>query len=158
MLKQCLFTFLLVGLICAARPSAVAQDSGTNNQPSAPAGGPPERGHGGHFDPAQRAERLAKELKLTSDQQSKVQDILKSEQSQMEKLHQDSSLSQQDRHSKMMDIHKTSSDQIHALLTADQQKKWDELQVRQDQWMQGHHHPGGQAPAQGAPPDSSDQK
>jgi hypothetical protein len=73
------------------------------------------------MDPQQRSEMLAKHLNLSSDQQAKVLDILKSEQSQMEKVHSDSSLAQQDRHSKMMDIHKTSSDQIRALLDSDQQ-------------------------------------
>lgn len=152
MVKQCLLTAMLVGLIYTAVPSAIAQDSGSNDQQSAPAGAPPERGHGrGHFDPAKRAEMLGKQLNLTSDQHSKVQDILKSEQSQMQSLRQDSSVSQPDRHSKMMDIHKGSNEQIRALLDTTQQKKWDEMQSRQDQWMQGHRH-GGQA--QGAPPDS----
>jgi hypothetical protein len=53
----------------------------------------------------------------------------------------------------MMDIHKTSSDQIRALLDSNQQKKWDEMQSHREQ-MQGHH-AHGQAP--GAAPDS-DQK
>ena len=91
---------------------------------------------------------LSKQLKLSSDQQSKVGDILKSEQSQMEAVHQDSSLSQQDRRSKMMDIHKTSNDQIRGLLDSDQQ-------ARQEQWIQGHHR-GGETPP--APPDSFPQK
>ena len=88
---------------------------------------------------------LTKRLNLTSDQQAKVLDILKSEQSQMESLHSDSSLSQQDRHSKMMDIHKTSDDQIRALLDPDQQKKFDAMQNRQ--W-QGRQQGGDQAPDQ----------
>jgi hypothetical protein len=156
MFKQCLLALLLAGLVYTVMPSAIAQDSGSSDQQSAPAGAPPEHGHGrGHFDPAKRAEMIGKQLKLSSDQQSKVQDILKSEQSQMEGVHQDSSLSQPDRRAKMMDIHKTSNDQIRGLLDSDQQKKWDEMQARQEQWMQGHHH-GGQAP--GATPDSSEQK
>jgi len=140
---------ILAGLVYTVTPSAVAQDSGGNDQQSAPAGAPPEHGRGrGHFDPAQRAEMLSKQLKLSSDQQSKVGDILKSEQSQMEAVHQDSSLSQQDRRSKMMDIHKTSNDQIRGLLDSDQQ-------ARQEQWIQGHHR-GGETPP--APPDSFPQK
>ena len=53
----------------------------------------------------------------------------------------------------MMDIHKASNDQIRGLLNADQQKKWDEMQSRREQMMQGHH-PGGEM----APPDSQQQK
>lgn len=97
---------------------------------------------------------LTKEVGLTSEQQPKVLDILKSEQSQMEKLHSDSSMSQEDRRAKMMDIHKSSNDQIRALLNPDQQKKWDQMQSKREQW-QGHRHDG-QNPS--GPPDSSDQK
>lgn len=156
MVKQCLLTLMLAGLVYTVTPSAIAQYSGSNDQQSAPAGAPPEHGRGrGHLDPAKRSEMLAKQLNLTSDQQSKVQDILKSEQSQMQTLRQDSSVSQQDRRAKMMEIHKGSNDQVRALLDSTQQKKWDEMQSRQEQWMQGHR-PGGQAP--GTPPDSSEQK
>ena len=97
---------------------------------------------------------LSKQLSLTSDQQAKVLEVLKSEQSQMEKLRSDSSLSQEDRRAKMMDIHKSSNDQVRAILNPDQQKKWDEMQSRREQW-QGHHHDG-QKP--GSPPNSSDQE
>jgi hypothetical protein len=54
----------------------------------------------------------------------------------------------------MMDIHKSSDDQIRTLLDPDQQKKWDAMQSRREQW-QGHHQEG-QGP--GAAPDSSEQK
>ena len=156
MVKQRLLTLTLAGLVYTVTPSAIAQASGSNDPQSAPAGAPPEHGRGsGHFDPAKRSEMLAKQLNLTSDQQSKVQDILKSEQSQMQSVRQDSSVSQQDRHSKMMEIHKGSNDQVRALLDSTQQKKWDEMQSRQEQWIQGHH-AGGQTP--GAPPDASEQK
>ena len=147
-----LMLFCLVGMLTA---SAVAQDNGGNQPQSASPGAPPEhwRGHG-QPDPAKRAEMLTKQLGLTSEQQPKVLDVLKSEQSQMEKLRSDSSLSQEDRRGKMMDIHKSTNDQIRALLTADQQKKWDEMQSRREQW-QGHHHDGQKS---GPPPDSSDQE
>ena len=155
MLKRSLLVFMLAALACAISTSAVAQNSGSNDQQSAPAGAPPEHGYGHrHFDPQQRTEMLTKRLKLNSDQQSKVLDILKSEQSQMEKLRSDSSLSQDDRRSKMMDIHKASNDQIRTLLDSDQQKKWDTMQSEHEQW-QGHHHEG-QEP--GPPPNSSQQQ
>lgn len=147
MLKHCLLALMLAGLVFAVGPSAIAQDAGTNNQQGAPPSAPPEHG-GRHWrmDPAKRAAMLGKQLNLSSDQQSKVQDILTSEQSQTESLRSDSSVSPEDRHSKMMDIHKASNDQIRALLDPDQQKKWDEMQSRREQWMQGHHE-GGQPPA-----------
>jgi len=65
-----------------------------------------------------------------------VQSALESERSQMESLHQDSSLSQQDRRAKMMEIHKGTDAQIRGVLDSNQQKKWDEMQAKREQWMQ----------------------
>lgn len=155
MLKNCLLALTLAGLIYTVTPAAIAQDTGGNDQQAAPSAAPPEHGPGrGHMDPAKHAAMLAKRLNLSSDQQSKVQDVLKSEQSQMEGLRADSSVSQEDRRSKMMEIHKSTNDQIRGLLNPDQQKKWDEMQSRREEWMQGHHH-GGEAPG---PPDSPPQQ
>jgi hypothetical protein len=52
----------------------------------------------------------------------------------------------------MMDAHKSSNDQIRAVLNADQQKKFDEMLARREQWVKGRH----QGPPAGAP--DSDQK
>jgi periplasmic protein CpxP/Spy len=143
MIKHCLLALMLAALVSAVTPSVFAQDSGSNEQQSGPA---MQAQHGyGHnqFDPEKRTEMLTKQLKLNSDQQAKVGDILKSEKSQMDSLRSDSSASQEDRHSKMMEIHKSSNEQIRALLDPDQQKKFDEMQSRQKE----HYHHGGQAPS-----------
>jgi protein CpxP len=154
MLKHSLLALSLAGLIYAA--PAVAQNAAPNgaapDQQSAPNAQQQWHGRGhGEMDPAKHAEMLAKKLNLTADQQTKVQDIFKTEQSQMESLHNDSSTSRDDRHAKMMDIHKASGDQVRALLDPTQQKKWDEMQSKREQ-RQGHGHGG-----QGAPPDSQQQ-
>ncbi len=149
MLKHCFLALSLAALAYTITPAAVAQDNGSNQEQSAP-----EHGHR-NFDPAKRAEMLGKQLNLTTDQQGKVLDVLKSEQSQMQSLHSDSSLSQEDRRSKAMDIHKTSNEQIRALLTPDQQKKFDEMQSRHGNWG----HQGGQAPqGEQTPPPSNPQQ
>jgi hypothetical protein len=93
--------FASLMLFCLVRmlpTSFVAQNS---NEPQSPPAGERSEHEYGHrrWDPSQHAEMLGKQLKLNSDQQSKVLDILKSEQSQMEKLRSDSSLSQDDRRS-----------------------------------------------------------
>lgn len=147
MVKHALLALVVAGLLYTVSP-ATAQDNGSPDQQAAPAG-PPERGHR-HFDPTQRTEMLTRRLKLNSDQQAKVLDILKSEQSQMQSLHSDTSTSQDDRRAKMMEIHKASDDQIRGLLDSNQQKKWDEMQSRHEQW-QGHRGDG-QAPNGGATP------
>ena len=148
MFKQCLLVLLAASLIAIAVPFVAAQDSPPSNQAGQGNGG----WHHGPPDPAERTKELTKQLNLTSDQQTKVQDILQSEHSQMETLHQDSSLSQQDRHAKMMDIRKTGDTQIRALLDSTQQKKWDEMQAKREQW--GHNGQKGQPQGgdQPAPP------
>jgi protein CpxP len=152
MLKQCLLVLLAAGLITIAAPFAAAQasnDSPPNNQQ-------PAQGNGGWRhgppDPAQRTQELTKKLKLTSDQQTKVQDIFQSERSQMESLRQDTSLSQQDRHAKMMDIRKSADAQVRALLDSTQQKKWDEMQAKREQWGQNRRHGPPDAGSQQGPP------
>jgi len=143
MLKQSLLVITVAALLYMLLPGAVAQEPGSSDQQPAAS----EHAHAhAHMDPAKRAAMLAKRLNLNSEQQSKVEDIIKSEQSQMEGVHSDTSLSKEDRRSKMMDIHKSSSDQIRGLLDPDQQKKWDEMQSKQQERMQEHHHeqaPGG---------------
>jgi len=153
MLKNCFVMLMLSCMFGVVATSAVAQDNSGNEPQSSQGGEPSEHGYGRrHFDPTQRTQMLTKRLKLTSDQQSKVLDILKSQQSQMEQLRSDASASQDDRRSKMMDIRKSSDSQIRALLDSDQQKKWDKMQSERGHW--GGHHNEGQdsgAPAN-APP------
>jgi hypothetical protein len=148
MLKQYMLVLVASGLIAIAEPFATAQSSpNPNDQPSPSAQNDGGRHHGPP-DPAERTRELTEHLKLTSDQQTKVREALDSEHSQMESLHQDTSLSQQDRRSKMMEIRKSTDDQIRGLLDSDQQKKWDKMQANREQWMQNHH---------GGPPNSGQQ-
>ena len=152
MIKQCLLVVLSAGLILSAASFAAAQSS--NDSPADNQQSPPSQGSGGWHhgppDPAAHTQELTKKLKLTSDQQTKVQDIFQSERTQMESLRQDSSTSQQDRRGKMMDIRKNTDTQIRALLDSNQQKKWDEMQAKREQWGQDRHH--------GPPPNGGDQQ
>jgi|SRR5579862_6577904 len=150
MLKQSLLVFVAAGAISIAAPFVAAQDAPAADQQSQPA---QEHGnwHRGPQDPAERTKELTKRLNLTADQQTKVQEALQSQHSQMESLRQDTSLSQEDRRAKMMDIHKSTNDQIRGVLDATQQKQWDEMQAKREQRMQGHHAPdagSNQAPPQ----------
>jgi protein CpxP len=132
MLKQSLLILAAAGLISIAAPFATAQSNDQQAQPMQDNGGR----HHGPPDPVERTKELTKHLKLTSDQQTKVQSALESQRSQMESVHQDTSLSQQDRRTKMMDIRKSTDDQIRGLLDSNQQKKWDEMQAKREHWMQ----------------------
>jgi periplasmic protein CpxP/Spy len=151
MLRNRLLTLVLAGLVYSVTP-LIAQENSAPTQQAGPPAGPPEHGHG-NFDPARRADMLAKHLQLNSDQQAKVLDIFKSTQSQIEGLRNDTSSSRDEKRSKMMQIRKDSDDQIRALLDSNQQKKWDEMQSRRQQW-QGHHEDGQPQ----SNPDSSEQK
>jgi len=139
MFKQSMLILAAASLISIAAPFATAQNSPSpsqsNDQQSATSQDNGGRHHGPP-DPAERTRELTKHLKLTSDQQTKVQSALVSERSQMESVHQDTSLSQQDRRTKMMEIRKSTDDQIRGLLDSNQQKKWDEMQAKREQRMQ----------------------
>ena len=142
MLKK-YFCALLLASVTYVVPAAIAQDSGAqasgsdDQQQSAPAENRAEHG-GRHFDPAARADHMSKMLDLTPDQKAKVQDILNSEQTKMESLRQDSSMSREDRRAKMMDIHKQSADQIRTLLNETQQQKFDDMRSKMQERMQSH--------------------
>lgn len=134
MFKQSLIALLAAGLLSIAMTFATAQSSPSNDQQT-----PPSQENGmhrrGQMDPAERTRELTKHLNLSSDQQTKVRDIYESARSQMENLRHDSSLSQEERHTKMMEIHKNSDAQVRGLLDSAQQKKWDEMQARREQMM-----------------------
>jgi protein CpxP len=158
MFKQRLLILIAAGAIATATFAAAQDSQSAPPQGNDQQGAPPMAGNGGwqHHgppDPAQRTQELTKRLKLTSDQQTKVQEILVAEKSQMESMHQDSSAAPQDRRAKMMDIRKSTDTQIRAVLDSTQQKKWDEMQARREERMQNHR--GGMSdPAAGqqAPP------
>ncbi|MFZ0318536.1 MAG: hypothetical protein WAL56_05370 [Candidatus Sulfotelmatobacter sp.] len=150
MVKKYLLILATSGALLMAASFAGAQDSQSNEPPAPPS---QEMGGGRHHnppDPAQRTAELTKHLNLTADQQTKVQSALEAQRSQMESVHQDSSLSQQDRRAKAMDIHKATDAQIRGLLDSNQQKKWDEMQARREQRMQNRG--GGPPDAQQGPP------
>jgi periplasmic protein CpxP/Spy len=143
MLKQRFLILVAAGIMTLAATFAGAQDNqstppspSTSNDQQSSMGGDNGRRRHGPPDPAERTRELTKKLKLTSDQQTKVQAALQSEHNQMESLRQDSSLSQQDRRAKMMDIHQSTDAQIRGLLDSTQQAKWDEMQAKREQWMQ----------------------
>jgi protein CpxP len=146
MLKHPLLVLVAAGVISVTAPFAAAQNSPSSNDQQSSM----SQEGGGHRhgppDPVERTRELTKHLKLTSDQQTKAQSALEAEHSQMESLHQDTSLSQQDRHAKMMEIHKATDEQIRGLLDSTQQKKWDEMQAKREQRMENRH--GGPPPQQ----------
>ena len=98
------------------------------------------------MDPDQQVARMTKRYNLSADQQTQIKPILVNQQQQMEALHGDSSLSQDDRMAKMKGIREESSTKIQAILNDTQKKQFAEDQQRMQERMQERG--GGAPPAQ----------
>jgi len=86
-------------------------------------------------------QHLNKKLKLSDDQQAKLKPILEDQNKQMEQIHNDSSLSREDRFSKMQALRQSSDTQIKSVLNEEQQKSFDKMRAEQQdrmkQWRRG---------------------
>jgi Spy/CpxP family protein refolding chaperone len=96
-----------------------------------------------------QVEFLTQKLNLTPDQVTQVKAIDADTMKQMNALREDTSVAQQDKRAKMMDIRKASQGKIRALLTPDQQTKFDALETE----MRGRMRDRGQ----GGPPPTTPQ-
>ena len=114
---------VVIGLMFAAMP-ALAQEGG-------PGGG--GHRHGRMMSPEERTDHLTQALNLSDDQKGKVLSIFQDEQKQMEAVRSGSSLSRDDRWSKMREIHQNATTQVKGTLNADQAKKFDEMQQRMEE-------------------------
>ena len=104
------------------------------------------RGHGGPGR-GNQVEFLTKKLNLTPDQVTQVKAIDDDARTQAMAVRNDTSVSQADRRTKMMDIHKTSQDKIRAILTDEQKTKYDALQAEMQEKMKERRQSGGPPPA-----------
>ena len=77
-------------------------------------------------------DRLTKKLKLTPEQQAKLKPIIGDEQTQIEAVQQDDTLSKEQRHARIANIRATARPQIEAVLTPDRQKKFAALKDEED--------------------------
>ena len=109
-------------------------------------GGQWGHGQGQPMTVDQRLQNMTNQLNLSEAQQQQIKPILENESKQMQTLRDDSSLSQQDRRSKMMQIRQETAGQIKPILNADQQKQYDEMMVRMNRGR------GAGGPGQPPPP------
>jgi protein CpxP len=136
--------------------AAFTQDD-QNGPPPAPAdqqSGQPsdqgmERHMGGRRMPSvdDQIKHLTKKLNLSADQQTKLKPILEDQRKQMEAVHNDSSLSRQDRFSKMQALRQSSDADIKGVLNEEQQKNFDKMRAEQHDRMKNWHKDGGAPPA-----------
>jgi Spy/CpxP family protein refolding chaperone len=116
-----LLALLSLGFAFTA-PLANAQD--TEKTP------PPPREGGPRMMPADRVKHLADELKLTDEQKTKVQAIFEESAKSQQEFRKDSALSQDERRAKMQALRKAENEKISAVLTAEQAKKYTEMQAK----------------------------
>src|SRR6266567_8736425 len=90
-----------------------------------PGGHGPWRGHAFGF------QQITEKLNLTSDQQTKVQPILDTAKPQIAAIHQEAM-------QKMKTVMDSTLSQIRPLLTAEQQKKLDDIQKAHQDMMNAH--------------------
>ena len=113
-------------------------------------GGPYGHGPGQHMTAEQRLQHLTRQLNLTDAQQQLIKPILENQDKQMQSLHEDSSLSQQDRMSKMMQIRQGTSEQIKPILNTEQQQEYGQMQMMnrpgRDRSGPGQNQPPAEAP------------
>jgi Spy/CpxP family protein refolding chaperone len=136
MLKRCAITLVValfaIGACAFAQQENQNPPSGQDNQGQQQG----RRGGWGPRDPAQMVQRLTQDLNLTADQQVKILPILQDQQKQMQAMRDSNPpLSQDDRRAKFMELRKSTNTQIRAVLTEDQQKKFDEIQQKREQEM-----------------------
>jgi protein CpxP len=139
MMRNTICTLALAGLLSVGGSAAFAQDN------AAPV---PQQGQGyGHrgMNPDAQLQHLTKALDLTGDQQAQLKPILENAQQQMMQVHQDQSLSQQDRHTKMQSIHEDTKSKIEAVLNDTQKPKFEAMQAKAQEHMHDRMQ-GGQTP------------
>ena len=83
----------------------------------------------------QHLQMLSEKLNLTDDQKAKLKPVLQDQMQQMKAVREDSSLSEEQKRTKMKSIHESLHDQINAVLTPEQQAKF--KQMKQEH-MQKH--------------------
>lgn len=110
-------------LFFACSVAVRAQDAGTQESKAQAQteAGPHQGQHANHL------EWLSKELNLTDSQKAQVKPILDEQSKQMRATQEDTSLTQEQKHEKMKQIHQTTHSQINGILTPEQQRKFAEM-------------------------------
>jgi Spy/CpxP family protein refolding chaperone len=135
------FILSLAGLVWLAAPALRA------DEPAAPPADKPDRHEWRQDRRAEIRERfqhMTKELDLTTDQQARAEIIFNQTGDALKTLGDDTSLSGDQKRAKVKDLRKSTRDQLHALLTPEQQAKAKELRGKH-----GRH--GDQPPAEKPP-------
>lgn len=135
-------TALCLGLSTGA---ALAQDASTPQD--APAGQEMHHGHG-PMTTEQQLAHMTKALNLTADQQTQIKPLLDARRQQMMQMHEDKSLTREDRMTKFKALDDDTHAKISAVLNDQQKTKFEKMQERRDEHME---HAGSAGAGQQAP-------
>ncbi|HEY8965302.1 MAG TPA: hypothetical protein VIM58_02590 [Candidatus Methylacidiphilales bacterium] len=135
---------LLAFAAAALAPSVRAQSTPPPAPPAPPADGAPAPHHG--MDPAKQLERMKKDLGLSDDQVAKLKPIFADQFAAMKSIHENTSLSDEEKHTQAKAAREAAMEKIKAILTPDQLEKYKAMH---------HHGPGGPGGPEGAAPSAS---
>ncbi len=107
------------------------------------------------MDPERRVQMMQQRLNLSDGQTAQVREIFSESHAQMETIRSNASLTQEDRRAQMMTLHQGEQSRIRAVLTPDQQAKFDAMQARR---QERHAEGGGQGAPVPPPPSGSPQQ
>jgi Spy/CpxP family protein refolding chaperone len=145
-MRKTLCTIALTGLLGLGM-TAFAQDQSTASTTAPSMHGP----RGQMMNPDRQLEHLTKSLNLSSDQQTQIKPILESQQQQMMQIHQDQSLSREDKMTKAKGVHEDTSSKIEAVLNDQQKQKYEAMQQKMQERMQERRQGGAEAQPQAQP-------
>jgi Spy/CpxP family protein refolding chaperone len=127
-MKKNIYIFALSALLGATAAIGAPQEVSAPTQQNQTTQADGSRPHGHRqADPQKQAQRLAKRLQLTSDQQNQLLPILAQRADQAKALRNDASLSATDRRAKMRDLRQESDAQIRNILTDSQKQQYDAM-------------------------------
>jgi Spy/CpxP family protein refolding chaperone len=106
---------LAAGLLSAGQTSAAPQTSPQGHEAMAAS------------SPEAHLQMLSEKLNLTEDQKAKLKPIFQDQAQQLKAVHDDSSLTPEQKTAKKKAIHEATHDQINAVLTPEQQEKFKEM-------------------------------
>ncbi len=150
-----------VVVLCSAGlglSAAVAQQETAPPPPPDQQQGPPPNGQmqgQRGMDPQRRLEMMQQRLQLSDGQTAQVRQIFTESRAQMEAIRSNASLAPEDRRAQMMTLHQGEQARIRAVLTPDQQAKFDAMQARMRERHSGE---GGQGAPPPPPPSGSPQQ
>jgi len=88
----------------------------------------------------ERKEKMAKELGLTADQKKQLKALRQDQKKQIDAVRSDSSLSQEQKATKLKEIHKAGMEKRDAVLTPEQREKMQHLRDENEANEGGEHH------------------